>query len=163
MSTTVHLAKKSDKELIQQLDQFYLYEFSRYLPDYYKVAEDGLFHDGDYAEYWGNPGKFPYLVRHCSEIAGFALVKNEGAHFLMDQFFVMVKFQGAGIAESAALSIFEKHPGNWLVQSLISNPKSEGFWPRVIDAYTSGRFDKRVQKPANTHHEYAFTTIAHQA
>ena len=160
LSTRVRIAKDTEKDLIHRLDQFYLYEFSPFIPDYYKVAEDGLFHDGDYLEFWEDSNKYPYLIKHNSEVAGFALVEEFGTHFLMDQFFVMLKFQGAGVAKSAALDIFDKHRGNWLVESLISNPKSEGFWPRIIGIYTSGQFKKSVREPKWTHHEYSFSNVA---
>jgi predicted acetyltransferase len=160
LSTLVRIAKDTEKDLVHRLDQFYLYEFSPFIPDHYKVANDGLFHDGDYLEFWEHPNKHPYLIFHHSEIAGFALVDDLGTHFLMAQFFVMLKFQGTGVAKAAAFDIFDKHRGNWRVESLISNPKSEGFWPRIIDIYASGKFKKSVQRPENTHHEYSFTNVA---
>ena len=115
MSTQVRIAKDSEQDLVHQLDQFYLYEFSRYIPDYLKVAADGLFHDGDYLTFWEDSNKYPYLVEHKSEYAGFALVEDLGSHFLMNQFFVMLKFQGSGVARFAALDIFNRHRGHWQV------------------------------------------------
>lgn len=161
-STLVRIAKDTEKDLVHRLDQFYLYEFSPFIPDEYKVAADGLFHDGDYLEFWDHPSKYPYLIYQDSEIAGFALVDDVGSHFLMSQFFVMLKFQGTGAAKTAAFDIFDKHPGNWLVQSMIANPKSESFWPRIINIYTSGKFKKSVQEPRNTHHEYLFSNASQQ-
>ena len=160
MSTLVRIAKDTEKELIHRLDQFYLYEFSRFYPATYKVADDGLFHDGDYLEFWEHPNKYPYLIFHDSEIAGFALVDDLGTHFLMDQFFVMLKFQGTGVAKAAAFDIFDKHRGNWLVESLILNLKSESFWPRIIGIYTSGKFNQAIQEPRKILHEYSFNSIA---
>jgi predicted acetyltransferase len=160
LSTLIRIAKDTEKDLVHRLDQFYLYEFSSFIPDYLKVADDGLFHDGDYLEFWEHRNKHPYLIYHHSEIAGFALVDDLGTHFLMAQFFVMLKFQGAGVAKTAAFDIFDKHRGNWLVESLISNRKSEGFWPRIIDIYASGKYNKSVQEPKKTHHEYSFTNAA---
>ena len=160
LSTQVRIAKDADKDLIHQLDQFYLYEFSRYAPDYYKVAGDGFFHDGDYLDFWEDSNKHPYLIEHQSEITGFALVEDCGAYFLMNQFFVMLKFQGAGVAKSAAINVFDNHPGIWRVESLISNPKSEGFWPKIIAGCASGQVQKSIQEPNNTHHVYSFSNVA---
>jgi len=160
LSTLVRIAKDTEKELVHRLDQFYLYEFSPFLPDQYKVADDGLFHDGDYLEFWEHSNKHPYLIFHDSEIAGFALVDDLGAHFLMAQFFVMLKFQGTGVAMAAAFDIFDKHRGKWIVESLITNIKSEGFWPRIIDIYTRGNFYKSIQMPKKVLHEYSFTNAA---
>ncbi|MEP5766230.1 MAG: GNAT family N-acetyltransferase, partial [Halieaceae bacterium] len=152
MTTTVRIAEDHEQDLVHRLDQYYLYEFSRFMPDHYKLAEDGLFHDGSYSEFWESPAKYPYLIFQGSEIAGFALVDDLGSHFLLDQFFVMLKFQGAGVAQAAAVQIFDTHRGDWQVESLMANPKSEGFWPRIIGSYTSGRFEKSVKQPRKTHH-----------
>ena len=160
MSTRVRIARDTEKDLIHRLDQFYLYEFSQFVPNYYKVAEDGLFHDGDYLDFWEDSNKYPYLIRHQSEIAGFALVEDAGTHFLLNQFFVMLKFQGTGVAKPAAIDIFDRHRGNWRVESVTSNPKSEGFWPKIISIYTSGQFKKSLQEPKRTHHEYVFSNVA---
>ena len=160
MSTLVRIAKDTEKELIHRLDQFYLYEFSRFIPNTYKVADDGLFHDGDYLEFWEHPNKYPYLIFHDSEIAGFALVEDLGTHFLLAQFFVMLKFQGTGVAKAAAFDVFDRHRGSWLVESLISNLKSESFWPRIIGIYTSGKFNQAIREPRKILHEYSFENVA---
>ena len=157
MSTQVRIAKDSEQDLVHQLDQFYLYEFSRYIPDYLKVAADGLFHDGDYLTFWEDSNKYPYLIEHQSEYAGFAMVEDLGSHFLMNQFFIMLKFQGSGIAESAALEIFNRHRGQWQVESLLSNRKSEGFWPKIITAYAATGMQTSLQEPNKAHHVYAFS------
>jgi predicted acetyltransferase len=158
LSTRVRIARDTEKDLIHRLDQFYLYEFSRFDPNF-KVAADGLFHDGDYLGFWEDSNKFPYLIKHQSEIAGFALVEDLGTHFLLNQFFVMLKFQGTGVAKSAAIDIFDRHRGNWLVESLIINLKSEGFWPKIISIYTAGQFKKTLQEPKQQH-EYFFSNVA---
>lgn len=158
MTTTVRIAESSEKHLVQHLDQFYLYEFSRFMPNRYKVAADGMFHDGDYFHYWEESCRYPYLIFHDEEIAGFALVQDTGSNSLMDQFFVMYKFQGMAVARAAAYEIFDRHAGAWLVESLITNPKSEGFWPKIIECYTNGEFARTVQEPNRTHHEYRFSS-----
>ena len=155
--TTIRIAKRSEKEIVQNIDQFYLYEFSKFMPDYYKLGNDGLFHDEDYLRYWEDDNKFPYIIEEQGEIAGFALVSGTSSAFVLDQFFVLLKFQGLGIAHSAATKIFDQHRGDWRVHSLITNAKSERFWPKVIRAYTVNQFAIAIQEPKNTHHVYRFS------
>jgi len=156
MATTVRLATPEEKGVVRNIDQFYLYEFARFMPDDYKLGADGLFHDEDYAPYWEDDHKHPYLILHGGEKAGFALVEDKGSERVLAQFFILYKFQGIGVARSAALDIFARHPGRWVVHSLIENPKSEGFWPKVIGEYTSGKFSVVLQEPKQTHHMYRF-------
>ena len=156
MATTVRLATPDEKGVVQNVDQFYLYEFARFMPGYYKLGEDGLFHDEDYAPYWEDEHKYPYLILHDDEIAGFALIEDKGDERVLAQFFVLYKFQGMGVARVAALDLFAQYPGRWVVHSLIKNPKSEGFWPKVIGEYSSDKFKVAVQEPRRTHHIYQF-------
>ena len=158
MSTLVRVATPDEKEVVQNIDQFYLYEFARFMPDYYKLGDDGLFRDEDYAPYWDDSEKYPYLILHDDEKAGFALVEDKGKERVLAQFFVLYKFQGKGIARIAALSVFRKHAGVWTVHSLLDNPKSAGFWPKVIGECSSGRFTIDLQEPKNTHLIYRFTS-----
>ena len=95
MTTVVRIATSKEKEVIQNIDQFYLYEFSRFMPAFYKLGDDGLFHDEDYAPYWDDEDKYPYLILHNEEKAGFALVEDKGEECVLAQFFILYKFQGS--------------------------------------------------------------------
>ncbi len=154
--TTVRIAEQSEQDVLHRIDQFYLYEFSRYMPEAYKLDQDGVFQDGDYLEYWRDDNKFPYLILEGDEIAGFALVKQDQSHFSLDQFFVMLKFQGTGTAATAARQIFDLHRGTWELHSLKTNQKSEGFWPKVVNHYTNGVFEKASLAPKHSHYIYTF-------
>ena len=156
MATTVRFATPEEKGVVQNIDQYYLYEFAKFMPGYYKLGDDGLFHDEDYAPYWEDECKYPYLILHDDERAGFALVEDKGKERVLAQFFVLYKFQGMEVARSAALDVFALHSGRWVVHSLIKNPKSEGFWPKVIGEYSSGNFTVGLQEPKQTHHVYQF-------
>lgn len=158
MSTVVRIATPDEKEVVQNIDQFYLYEFARFMPGFYKLGDDGLFHDEDYAPYWNEAHKYPYLIFYDNEKAGFALVEDRVEEHVLAQFFVLYKFQGQGVARVAALSVFEKHKGPWAVHSLLKNPKSEGFWPKVIGEYSNNRFTVDLQKSNLSHHVYRFST-----
>ena len=156
MATIVRIATPDEQAVVQNIDQFYLYEFARFMPDYYKLGEDGLFHDEDYAPYWQDADKYPYLILHDDEMAGFGLVEDKGGERVLAQFFVLYKFQGLGVAQFAARAIFEAHAGPWVVHSLMTNAKSEGFWPKIIADYAEGDFTVAVQEPRATHHVYRF-------
>ena len=156
MVVKIQLAQDKDKSVIQNMDQFYIYEFSRIMPDRYALGSDGLFHDDDYDRYWQEPNCFPYLVYAEKELAGFALVQNKGTGCNLDQFFVASKFQGSGVAQQAAFQIFDAHTGPWTVQSFLGNEKSERFWKRIIGVCSNNHFEVTLQEPKKTHNEYTF-------
>ncbi len=154
--TSIRIAEEIEQDLLHRIDQFYLYEFSKYMPESYKLDEDGVFQDGDYLDYWADPNKFPYLIYEANEIAGFALVRGQDQQFNLDQFFVMLKFQGTGTSARAAALLFDQHPGFWELHSLKNNSKSEGFWPKVVGEYSNSSYNKSSFSPKHTHFVYTF-------
>ena len=62
MIVKIQLAQETEKSVVQSMDQFYIYEFSRIMPERCALGSDGLFHDGDYDKYWRELNCFPYLV-----------------------------------------------------------------------------------------------------
>lgn len=153
----IRLAGEDEKQVVRNIDQYYLYEFARLMPDRYSLGEDGIFHDDDYERYWGMPGHFPYLLFNGSELAGFALLQKNELEINLDQFFVISKHQGSGLAEKLAGLLFDAHRGRWKVQSFLGNEKSERFWFRVIAHYSQNHFTLSLQEPRRTHHEYVFS------
>ena len=155
--TLVRVASESERPLLHRIDQFYLYEFSAYLPEYYRLDAEGVFQDGDYVDYWADPNKTPYLILEGEELAGFALVSRTGPRFNLDQFFVMLKFQGRGTASRAATSVLDAHRGDWELHSLKTNAKSERFWPKFLAAYASNGHKRSSLPPKHTHYAYTFS------
>ncbi len=60
-----------EKPIIDNLSQFYLYEFSQYLPSLSLDESRGLY-DGlpDLDAYWDDPNRQPFIVRVDGELAG---------------------------------------------------------------------------------------------
>ena len=158
-SVKITRATKDEIALIQKLDQFYLYEFSPLMPEKYKLSENGYFIDDDYKRYWELPDHFPYLIYLEDEIAGFALVHKEESFCNLDQFFILSKFQGTGLAKKAAYKIFDLHKGSWKVQSFLKNTRSEKFWKKIISDFSNGQYTVHLEEPKHTHNEYVFSTL----
>lgn len=155
MSFELRDATKEEKEIIANLMQFYVYDFSVFVS--YDVDEKGLF--GAYPkldEYWNEPAsRFPYLLRKDGHHAGFVLVDRIAAEppvFSVTEFFVLKKYRGQGLGKTAAIQLFDRHKGLWKIQQRENNQPAQQFWIRVIDAYTKGKFsdsfinERRVQE-----------------
>ncbi len=155
MNTQLIKASPAHKDVINQLMQFYIYDFSEYLP--LDVEDNGRFADYPYLEnYWKEEGKkFPYMILKDGKYVGFVLVRLIEAephnYFSVAEFFVMKKYRREGVGKTIAKEIFNLHRGNWEVYQKESNKPAQFFWNKVIDEYTVGQFtehwedEKRIQ------------------
>jgi len=117
-------------------------------------AEDGVTTAAEHLDglkvWWSKPDTlFPYLILVDGAPAGFNLVVarsqlTEGvdADFVVYEFFVMHAYRGGGVAQEAARSGFERHPGSWEVVTYPDHARAIRFWRRTIGAYTSGEFSE---------------------
>ena len=129
-------ASQEYKDVIKNLMQFYIYDFSEYLKC--DVEEDGLF--GGYPcleDYWkeGNH-KFPYIIKKGERYVGFALVRfiesEERNYFSIAEFFIMKKYRREGIGKAVAKQIFNLHKGQWEVYQKECNKPAQIFWNKII-------------------------------
>ena len=140
-------AFKDYKDVIKNLMQFYIYDFSEYVD--YDVEEDGLFKPyPNLEEYWREADKFPYVIKKDEKYAGFVLVKtmkSEKHYYSIAEFFIMKKYRRTGIGKAAARQIFNLHKGQWEVHQRENNKPAQEFWNKVISEYTNGEFLDRFE------------------
>lgn len=75
MKITLSKATQEDRNTIQNLGRFYVYEMSRYcgfLPGW-ETPDNGLFECRNLSRYWNEPNRHPFLIRIDGEIAGSGL------------------------------------------------------------------------------------------
>lgn len=104
MDIEVSLASVDEKLILQNLMQYYLYEFSSI--DGVDVDDDtGTFSDPRLDLYWIEAERYPFIVRVNEKLAGFALVRRgsyfshlenkSGKSMTIAEFFVMEKIPPA--------------------------------------------------------------------
>jgi len=145
---TLLTAAHEHKPIIENLMQFYMYDFSNYVD--LDVEADGLFKAyKDLALYWNDKNRFPYIIQTQNTYAGFALVRwietPQQSHYSIAEFFVMNKYRRAGIGKTIANQLFNLHKGNWEVFQKETNKPAQLFWHSVIDTYTKGNFTERLK------------------
>lgn len=141
-------ASKEDKETIQNLGRFYVYEMSRYcgfLPTW-ETPSNGLFECIDLSSYCEKPDRYAFLIKAGNELAGFVLINKIGSSEDVDwnvgEFFIVSKFQGKGIGCYVAEKIFNQFPGTWETTQIPENKAAVDFWEKVIGRYTHGQYEK---------------------
>lgn len=116
MEIIISKASRTDKRLIENLLQFYVYDFTEYTGA--SIQEDGSFRTfPDLDSYWGVQNKnHIYLIKAGSEIAGFILMKEieESRKFNnLAHFFILRKFRRSGVGRRAAELVLMKYKGEW--------------------------------------------------
>lgn len=151
MKIILSKATQEDKNTIQNLGRFYVYEMSRYcgfLPTW-EVPSNGLFECIDLSSYCEDPDRHPFLVKVDDELAGFVLINKVGSTPDVDwnigEFFIVSKFQGKGVGRDVAEQVFNMFPGIWETSQMPANRAAIEFWEKVVSRYSHGQFEKTLK------------------
>lgn len=151
MNITLSKATQEDKNTIQNLGRFYVYEMSRYcgfLPTW-ETPSNGLFECIDLSSYCEKPDRYAFLIKVDDELAGFVLINKVGSTSDVDwnigEFFIVSKFQGKGVGRYVAELVFNKFPGVWETSQIPQNKAAIEFWDRVVSRYSHGQFEKSLK------------------
>jgi predicted acetyltransferase len=142
-AVSVRLAGSSERQLIENLSQFYIYDFSEMEPPGSGEMEFG--DQGGYSglpdldSYWRVEGFRPLLIRVEEWLVGFALVNTRShrggsVEHNMGEFFVARKYRRLGVATEAVGQILMQYPGHWEVAVAERNLAARVFWPRALAA-----------------------------
>ncbi|MGF6355779.1 putative acetyltransferase [Paenibacillus sp. 4624] len=136
------------REVLNNLMQFYIYDFSEFLN--FDVEENGKYSPYPLDDYFkeGNH-HFAYLIKREEKYVGFVLVRlieDLGLRrYSIAEFFILKKYRGEGMGKSVATDIFNRHKGPWEVHQIESNQGAQVFWKRVINECTKGQFEERIE------------------
>jgi predicted acetyltransferase len=153
MDVLLRSAKLHEKNLVEDLMQAYLKEFSAFTE--VERNADGTFRYPYLEFYWQDPARVPFLFRVGTDIVGFALVRNEMepvsgqplSHIA--EFYIAPSLRRSGLGKAAVIRLLDMFPGNWVVEVLKSNSNGYAFWHPVISDYTRGMFEKTSHVTGN--------------
>jgi predicted acetyltransferase len=133
-SIALHAAQRDEWETIENLMQFYVYDFSEWLP--LKLAEQGFFNVQPKPGYWRHPATQPFLIHVDGELAGFVTVDNDthldGAEHNIGYLFVTRRFRGQGVGKFVVSALLSRIPGQWQIFHIDANLPAQRFWARVM-------------------------------
>jgi len=151
MECQVSVADYSEKAILRNLIELYLYDFSELEGG--DVNEFGLFDYHYLDHYWTEPERYPFLVRVSRKLAGFVLLRRSSyTHQAQEdpkdlpmtvaEFFIMRRYRRKGIGTQVARQLFTRFPGSWQVAEMVENREAQAFWRKVIDDFTAGKFEE---------------------
>jgi predicted acetyltransferase len=127
-------ATAADLPVMQNLGRFYVYEMARYCSPVagYACPADGLWECMDFAPYFGDARLHPFKLRSGETPAGFAVVRDVGGGWNMEQFFITAPYQRDGNGRRIFRELLARFPGAWRIEVLPQNIVGLAFWRRVV-------------------------------
>lgn len=149
MQVDLSIIPRAQRDLLRNLWQLYIYDFSEFMG--WDVSWQGRFLEDDLADCWSNPRRHPFLITADGCPAGFILVDRlERSQFTgrarvvdLREFFVLRAYRRRGVGTLAATRVFDLIRGTWEVAELAQNTAAQQFWRRVIGSYTEGRYTEQ--------------------
>jgi predicted acetyltransferase len=137
--------ESTDRIKLDNLMQFYIYDFSEFLP--IDLDEQASFKNEILDGYFVDPDKDAFLVLVDGLPAGFALVsaeivlqQNRGGRGIKE-FFIVKRYRRHGVGKTVATAIFSMYPGKWEVRVVRTNLPARVFWEKVISEYSEERYN----------------------
>lgn len=154
-------ATPPDEPLLANLLELYVHDLSETFG--LAPGEDGRFGYERLPLYFKETdARFPFLIRFRGRIAGFAFV-TRGSPMSDDpnaldvaEFFVLRGYRRFGVGRSAALLLWRRMPGHWVVRVSEGNRAGIPFWEAVVSEHTNGEY-RVTEKPGSPHAWRVFT------
>ncbi len=134
---TVKLKKvmEAEKSILRHFYSLYLHELSNFTTNL-DVGEDGIFHYEGLDKFWGTDGLSPYFIMLEDKIIGFTLLLErpflkKDFDFGINDFFILNKYKGKGLAMQAVNKIFEEKRGQYFIMQVVENKRAVVFWKKV--------------------------------
>jgi predicted acetyltransferase len=138
-------ARPEDRALLANLLELYVHDLSEIFD--VTPGEDGRFGYERLPLYFSEPERrFAFLIRFRGRIAGFALVtrgspgSDDPDVLDVAEFFVLRGYRRFGVGRQAAVALWDRLRGAWLVRVSEANRAGLPFWDGVIREYTHGAY-----------------------
>lgn len=123
--------KEEEKEVLLNLIEKYLYEFSQW--EKTDVNVEGNY-GYEYLDcYFEEENRYPYFIKVDGKLAGFAMISDypevpeETTDYCLSEFFMMYKYRRGGVGRKAVNSVLDKHHGKWQLKRHPHNTVSVKF------------------------------------
>lgn len=157
---TLEKVSKEDQYILHNIMQFYIYEFSQYIPAI-KLESHGSFMPFQLEDYWKEPNMHPFFIKLEEELIGFALIESESdiSPNTVVEFFIMAKYKGKGYGKEVATQLFHMFPGHWEITQIEKNYPAQAFWRSLTNHITNGNVVERYDEHRRSIQEFHTDSI----
>ena len=146
------------REVLANLAQFYVYDFSELYPDKPELEfePNGRFGDLTHLDkYFSEPGRVALLIRSDEAIIGFALLNQvsdcrEQIDFNMAEFFIARKYRRRSYGNAAAHAVFAAYRGEWELSVARPNVAGQKFWSLTLNSLPKLSPLREIAEPSST-------------
>lgn len=155
-------AEPAHLELLHNLMQLYLYDFSEFID--LRPGPAGRFDPFPLESYLDEDDLWAFVVRADGEPAGFVLVhtgskvSDDPDVLDVEEFFVLRGWRRRGIGSQIANRLWELLPGTWEVRVRVENEPALPFWERIVSEHTGGAFERSEVTEPRAQIVYRFTS-----
>lgn len=126
------------KELFLNLYNLYLYDLSEFTGE--EPAGDGRFDLANTHLYLERKELFPYFIYCSGKVAGFILICTppfvpEGVDYTLQELFLLKKYRGQQVAQTAVAEVMRRHSGRVRVEQLRNNLAAVAFWKKFYEKH----------------------------
>ena len=165
LDVVLKAATADDAGLLSNLLELYIHDLSAAFPSV-QLGVDGRFGYGKLALYWSDPERhFPFVIMSDSRVVGFALAtrgspaSDDPGAFDVAEFFVIRGHRRSGVGRRAAMLLWRRLAGSWIVRASDAVPGAVSFWRSVVAEFTSGAAVELVRPGAPSGwHVFSFTS-----
>lgn len=136
---TLHFIQPAEKEILANLLSLYLHELSEFI-DGIEMTENGCYEFDALELFFAGSMLYPLFIRVDRRLAGFILLTGApyvraGTDYCIQEFFIIKKYRGKGLAAEAVHALSQLYPGRYSLMVLQANQTALRFWRTVYARY----------------------------
>ncbi len=111
------------------------------------MPSSGLYERLDFKQFFDSPKHKVFIVKIGRELAGFAIITRgiDLVNWFVEEFFVIAKYQGKGVAKAVINEICASHKGNWEISVIPENTPALRFWHKVVSEITNDTYKEEIR------------------
>lgn len=134
----LQLVKKSEKELLYNIFQKYLYEMTKYYDD--EMDNKGNYLYRYFNNYFTEPTRKALFIICDGKIAGFMMINNHSyigkkPDYVISEFSIFPMYRRKGIAQEAIAIVFSQYRGKWELKFSLKNKPAINLWCNSTESF----------------------------
>lgn len=134
----LQLVKDSEKEVLYNILQKYLYEMTKYYDD--EMDDKGNYSYRYFDNYFIEPTRKAFFILYDKKIVGFIMINNHSyinqkPDYVLAEFSIFPVYRKRGIAQKAIDLAYSQYPGNWELKFSLKNKSAANFWYKSTEKF----------------------------
>lgn len=134
----LQVVKESEKEVLYNIFQKYLYEMSMYYDDV--MDKNGNYLYKYFDNYFIESTRKALFIICDGKIVGFMMLNNhsfigQNPDYVIAEFSIFPIYRKKGIAQEAIANAFSQYPGNWELKFSLKNKPAVNLWYKSTETF----------------------------